>query len=204
LANSVCLTDKFTGLTEQSVFNCMSSRIFLDIMPKAPTMKDFSFFMRCKALEFITLNDLTQKEDADGSMKYMSHYLEEVIAKLRCIDEGGSVYLVIRCIEQSIIAIADLFHIVLGFKTPAGSEDILPIFLYCLIKANLRRVQSIFYFLDLMMIKEERRGKDGFNFTQVETGIKYTAITQLCRANDAFGHRLRGRKVQPQHHEVRN
>lgn len=173
MANSACLTDKFTNLIEQSVFNYMSSRIFLDIMPKSPTMKDFCFFMRCRALSFITLNDLTQKEDNDGSMKYMSRYLDEVILKLKCIDEGGSVYLVIRCIEQSIIAIADLFHIVLGFKTPAGSEDILPIFLFCLIKANLKRAQSIFNYLDLMMIKEERRGKDGFNFTQVETGIKY-------------------------------
>lgn len=51
-------------------------------------------------------------------------------------------------------------------------QDILPIFLYCLVKANLQRAQSIFYFIDLMMIKEDRRGKDGFNFTQIETGIK--------------------------------
>jgi hypothetical protein len=166
------LTDRFTTLVEQSLFNYVSSRIFLDIMQKQPTMKDFCFFMRCRALSFMKLNDLIQKEDKDGSIRYMSKYLDDVIAKLKGIDEGGSVYLVIRCIERSIIAIADLFHIVLGFKTPAGSEDILPIFLYCLVKANLQRAQSIFYFLDLMMIKEERRGKDGFNFTQIETGIK--------------------------------
>jgi len=135
-------------------------------------MKDFCFFMRCRALSFMQLNDLIQKEDKDGSIQYMSQYLDEVVGKLKSIDEGGSVYLIIKCIEQSIIAIADLFYIVLGFKTPAGSEDILPIFLYCLIKANLTRAQSIFYFLDLMMIKDDRRGKDGFNFTQVETGIK--------------------------------
>ena len=170
--NSVCLTDMFTSLVEQSVFNLISSKIFLEVVPKNPTMKDLCFFLRCRSLGFMQLNDLTQKEDTDGSVMYMSNYLHEVIAKLKQIDEGGSVYLIIKCIEQSINAIADLFHIVLGFRTPAGSEDILPIFLYCLAKANLKRVQSIFYFLDLMMIKEERRGKDGFNFTQMETGIK--------------------------------
>lgn len=85
-------------------------------------MKDFSFFMRCKSLNFMTLGDMIQKTDPDDNILYMEHYLDEVTAKLRQIDEGGSVYMIIRCIEQSIIAIADLFHIVLGFKTPAGSE----------------------------------------------------------------------------------
>lgn len=32
---------------------------------------------------------------------------------------------------------------------------------------------SIFYFLDLMMIKEERSGSDGFRLNQIETGIYF-------------------------------
>jgi hypothetical protein len=32
---------------------------------------------------------------------------------------------------------------------------------------------SIFYFLDLMMIKEERSGSDGFHLNQIETGIYF-------------------------------
>lgn len=91
-------------------------------MSKKPTMKDFCFFLRCKSLGFLQLNDFIQKDDTDGSVEYMSMYLEDVIKKIKSIDEGGSVYLVIRCIEQAIIGIADLFHIVLGFKTPPGSE----------------------------------------------------------------------------------
>lgn len=30
---------------------------------------------------------------------------------------------------------------------------------------------SIFHFIDLMMVSDDRRGKYGFNFTQVETGL---------------------------------
>jgi hypothetical protein len=29
-----------------------------------------------------------------------------------------------------------------------------------------------------MMIKEERRGKDGFNFTQIETGINFVELME--------------------------
>lgn len=128
--------------------------------------------MRSRSLRFLTLNDLVQKPSQEKSLKYLSKYLEDVIMKLKSIDEGGSVFLVIKCVEQALMVISDLFHIVLGSKTPAGSEDIVPIFLYCLVKAELQRAQSIFYFIDLMMAKDERRGKDGFNFTQIETGIK--------------------------------
>lgn len=122
MKNSACLTDRFTPLIEQTIFNYVSSRIFLEVMSRKPTQKDFSFFMRCKSLSFMTMGDMIQKIDPEDNILYMEHYLDNVIGKLKQIDDGGSVYMVIRCIEQSIIAIADLFHIVLGFKTPAGSE----------------------------------------------------------------------------------
>lgn len=122
LASCMCVEDKFKTLVEQGVFNIVSSKIFLDVMSKQPTMKDFCFFMRCRCLEFLKLNDLIQKPDKDGKIEYMSKYLDGVIDKLKSIDEGGSVFLVIQCIEQSLMLISDLFHIVLGSKQPAGSE----------------------------------------------------------------------------------
>ena len=72
---------------------------------------------------------------------------------------------ILTCIQDCLMLISDLFHIVLGQKSPAGSEDILPIFLYCIIRAELKRAATIFNFVDLMIAKDERRGKDGFNFT---------------------------------------
>lgn len=122
MAHCSCLDDRFRTLVEQGVFNFLSSKIFLDIMSKQPTMKDFCFFMRCRCLEFLKLNDLIQKPDKDGKTEYLSKYLGGVIEKIKSIDEGGSVFLVIQCIEQSLMMISDLFHIVLGNKQPAGSE----------------------------------------------------------------------------------
>jgi hypothetical protein len=117
-----CLSDKFGSTIEKSVFNHLSSFIFLQMMNKVPTMKDFCFYMRCIALQFVSLKDLIQKPEKEGSIKYLSKYLDGVVQKIRSIDEGGSLYMVIQCIEQSLILISDLFLIVFGSKSPAGSE----------------------------------------------------------------------------------
>lgn len=103
----------------------------------------------------------------------MGDYLESVTEHLKRMDEGGSLYMILECVEQAMTGLVDLFHVVLGKKEPPGPEDIFPIFLFCLQRANLERMLSIFYFLDLMMIKEERSGKGGFNLTQIESGISF-------------------------------
>lgn len=163
----------FGPMIQQTLFDFMSSIIFQELLNNDASMRDFSFLMRCKSLNFIKVQDLLQKEDPNGRIAYMGSYLESVTEDLKRMDEGGSLYMVLECIEQAMTGIVDLFHVVLGNKEPPGSEDILPIFLFCVQRANLERMLSIFYFLDLMMIKEERRGKGGFNLTQVETGISF-------------------------------
>ena len=136
-------------------------------------MRDFSFLMRCRSLNFIKVQDLIQKPDPKGRIAYMGSYLEDVTRNLKKMDEGGSVYMVLKCVEQAITGIIDLFHVVLGTKQPPGAEDIAPIFYFCFQRANLERMLSIFYFLDLMMIKDERNGQAGFSLTQIETGIYF-------------------------------
>lgn len=166
------MSDRFTQLVEHAIYDYISSKIFIDVVQKQPTVRDFCFHMRCRSLGFLPLNSLVQKADGQGKIQYLSGYLGEVISTLREMDNGGSVYQIIGCVERAILLINDLHHIVLGSKSPPGSEDILPIFLYCLLKAQLERGQTIYYFIDLMIVKQDRRGKDGFNFAQIETGVQ--------------------------------
>lgn len=122
MKGSACLSEGFSSLIERAVFNQVSSFIFLQVMAKQPTMRDFCFHMRCKALQFVTLNGLVQKAGQEANIKYLEKYLDGVVQKLKTIDDGGSLFLLIQCIEQSLILISDLFLIVLGSKNPAGSE----------------------------------------------------------------------------------
>ena len=176
IKGSIILSEKFILLVEHGIYDYISSRIFKEVIPKQPTVRDFSFHMRCVSLNFVTLNNLVQKMDIVDDVEYLSRYLGEVTIALREMDKGGSVYQIIGCVEKAINLINDLYHIVLGSKSPPGSEDILPLFLFCLFQARLQRGQTIFYFIDLMIAKEDRRGKDGFNFAQIETGVQYEKV----------------------------
>lgn len=100
-------------------------------------MRDFSFLMRCRSLNFIKVQDMIQREDPQGRIAYMGDYLNSVIEILKRLDEGGSLYMILDVVNQAITGIIDLFYVVLGNKEPPGTEDILPIFMFCLLKANL-------------------------------------------------------------------
>lgn len=169
-------------------------------------MRDFSFFMRCQSLNFIKLQDLIQRKDPDGKIAYMGQYLSIVTDHLKRMDDGGSVSMVLDCIEKAMTAIVDLFHVVLGQEEPPGSEDILPIFLFCLQRAKVERLQSIFYFIDLMMIREERRGKGGFNFTQIETGMSFIEMLSgrvIGYEEDEFERKLMEMEIKSDIHRFR-
>ena len=124
MTKSACLPENFQSMIQKGVFNHVSSYIFLQVMSKQPTMRDFCFHMRCKALQFVTLNNLVQKPGQETSIKYFEKYLDGVVHKIKSIDDGGSLFLVIQCIEQALVLISDMFLIVMGSKNPAGSEVI--------------------------------------------------------------------------------
>lgn len=122
LKTSTCLSERFPGAVEKSIVNQTSSFIFLNLVNRQPTMKDFCFRLRCIALDFISLPDLVQKPKVESNVRLLSHYLDGVIQRLRSVDEGGSLYLVLQAVEKALVLISDLFLMVFGSQSPAGSE----------------------------------------------------------------------------------
>lgn len=122
LKSASCLSPAFANAVGDNVYNQISSFVFLQLMNRQPTMKDFCFRLRCMSLQFITLPDLVQKPKVESNVRLLSRYLDGVLQRLRMMDEGGSLYLVLEAVEQALLLISHLFLMVFGLESPAGSE----------------------------------------------------------------------------------
>lgn len=100
-------------------------------------------------------------------------YLDPITACIKKIDSGGSAYDILEVINQSMKLIVDFLHIVLNCKESPGSEDILPIWFYCLIQSAPKKLYSSFYFVNSLLGDEDRKGIYGISIVNLRAGVEF-------------------------------
>lgn len=134
----------YTTLLSTTLIRYFSSKLYHSTIQKSPTVRDFAFYLQCRSLKFISLS-LSVKHKPTLSLT--APYLQPAIDCIKTIDSGGGIYEILEKINESMEIIVQTIYIVLNPKESPGNDDILPIWVYCVVKACPKRMYSLSNFI---------------------------------------------------------
>ena len=164
---------KFLGLTEEQIENMYYEFFYSEIndrwFKKETFLDDKIFRISCEVLSFLSIEDLTRI----SNFQTLEIHLKSSIDMLKELDFTFALEHKFAIIHKVLENISYLIHYVNETKILPGNEEILVVFIWCVIQAKCETMKSNFRFLQLFVNDDQKLGELGFAITQLEAAIMY-------------------------------
>lgn len=132
-------------------------------------LPDKHFLTTCQVLSFLNIKDL---KNIDNHAVLELH-LTSSIDMIKELDFTFSLESKFSILHKVLENISYLIHYVNQTKEMPGNEDILVVFIWCIIQAQCQTMKSNFAFLQLFVSEAQKTGELGFAITQLEASIVF-------------------------------
>ena len=171
LINSFYL--KRLGLNQSQIFDMYYMFLYSEIndawFKKETFVEDKMFQVSCEVLHFLSIKDFTVIDNWDT----LEIHLKSSIDMLRELDFTFALEYKFAIIHKVLENISFLIHYVNETKILPGNEEILVVFIWCVIQAKCQTMKSNFRFLLLFVNDDQKMGELGFAITQLEAAIVF-------------------------------
>ena len=132
-------------------------------------IEDKAFLTSCKVLGFLRICDLKVIKNHE----VLELHLKSSIDMIKELDFTFSLESKFSILHKVLENISYLIHYVNATKEMPGNEDILVVFIWCIVKARCETMKSNFAFLQLFVNETQKTGELGFAMTQLEASIVF-------------------------------
>jgi hypothetical protein len=164
---------KFLGLNESQIKDMYHEFFYSEINDqwfKQETFLDDKIFkISCEVLSFLSIKNLTNIKNYE----ILEIHLKSSIDMLKELDFTFALEYKFAIITKVLENISYLIHYVNETKVLPGNEEILVVFIWCVIQSKCETMKSNFRFLQLFVNDDQKMGELGFAITQLEAAIIY-------------------------------
>lgn len=162
---------KFVGLSKSEIEDMYHEYFFSEIndswFKKESFVDDKIFKISCEVLSFLSIKDLTKI----SNWEILEVHLKSSIDMLKELDITFALEHKFAILHKVLENISYLIHYVNETKILPGNEEILVVFIWCVIQAKCETMKSNFRFLLLFVDDDQKMGELGFAITQLEAAI---------------------------------
>jgi hypothetical protein len=164
---------KFLGLGKSQIEDMYHEFFYSEIndwwFKKESFIDDKIFKISCEVLSFLSIKNLTNIPNYE----ILEIHLKSSIDMLKELDITFALEHKFSIIHKVLENISFLIHYVNETSILPGNEEILVVFIWCVIQAKCETMKSNFRFLQLFVNDDQKMGELGFAITQLEAAIMY-------------------------------
>ena len=148
--------------------NYLLKKIYKNVFPEDELHSDSQLYEQCMKFRWITPQHLEISE------KYINENLwQSAIELINCIDSEKSPVEKLKCVHSAYKILNNCISFCSGKQEYAGLDDIFPIFIYVILKAQPKRMFSNMHYIKTFMSPGRLLTTYGFLLTQIEGSVNF-------------------------------